>query len=120
MCQTYVLYAYACESRTHARCMPYVFKMTLVSIYRMKEDPASLRNFDRSSFFVLFDNVPPLINKDQDTTLLHAISEEERLTVTLRYLAADNICSQGILQHRVVSVFLQRNVPPTQGGAVAG
>ena len=57
----------------------------------MKEDPASLRNFDRSIFCDLFDNVPPLINKDQDTTMLHAISEEERLTVTLRYLPADNM-----------------------------
>ena len=71
-----------------------------------------MRNFDRSIFCDLFDNVPPLINKDQDAALLHAISEEERLTVTLRYLAADNICIQGMLQHRVVSVFLQRNVPP--------
>ena len=43
---------------------------------------------DISSFCDLLDNVPPLISND-DTPMIHAICQGERLAVTLRYVAAD-------------------------------
>ena len=57
----------------------------------MKEDPTSLGDFTRmdiSSFCDLLDNVPPL-NSNDNTPMLHAMSQGERLAVTLRYVAAD-------------------------------
>ncbi len=54
------------------------------------EDAASHRNFlpmDEATFLELLDVVGPLIRK-KDTVMREAISAEERLALTLRYLAS--------------------------------
>ena len=62
-------------------------------------DGQSYKNFlrmDRSSFDLLLEKVWPVVEW-QDTRMCRSISAEERLAVTLRYLATGETCTTYLL-----------------------
>jgi len=64
-------------------------------------DPLAFRNFlrmDASSFEMLFARVSPRITC-QTTVMRQPISAEEKLALSLRYLATDVTISRGLLVH---------------------
>ncbi|KAK4324874.1 hypothetical protein Pmani_004524 [Petrolisthes manimaculis] len=77
------------------------------------EDPATLRQWmrlDRQQYLDLLCLVTPLIEK-QDTNMRQAVTAEERLTLTLRYLATGESYRSLSCQFRISHNLISRIIP---------